>query len=58
MSFQTLLSGDLCDALGIDRNNFNNSRTAEPNPKPALKLTNYWLFVTQWLGQALAWWAV
>jgi hypothetical protein len=42
----------------IDRNQFNNSRTAEPNPKPARKLTNYWLFVTQWFGQALAWWAV
>jgi len=42
----------------IDRNNFNNSRTAEANGKPARKVTNYWLFVTQWLGQALAWWAV
>jgi Peptidase family M1 domain len=42
----------------IDRDNFNNSRRAEANPKPALKLSNYWLFVTQWLGQALAWWAV
>jgi hypothetical protein len=42
----------------IDRNNFNNSRTAEPNPKPTRKLSNYWLFVTQWLGQAVAWWAV
>jgi hypothetical protein len=42
----------------IDRNNFNNSRTAEPNPKPTRKLSNYWLFLTQWLGQAVAWWAV
>jgi hypothetical protein len=42
----------------IDRDNFNNSRTAEPNPKPTRKLSNYWLFMTQWLGQALAWWAV
>jgi hypothetical protein len=42
----------------IDRNNFNNSRTAEPNSKPALKVSNYWLFVTQWMSQALAWWAV
>jgi hypothetical protein len=42
----------------IDRDNFNNSRTAEPNPKPTRKLSNYWLFVTQWLGQAVAWWAV
>jgi hypothetical protein len=42
----------------IDRDNFNNSRRAEANGKPARKLTNYWLFVTQWVGQALAWWAV
>lgn len=42
----------------IDRNNFNNSRTAEPDPKPTRKLSNYWLFITQWMGQALAWWAV
>jgi len=42
----------------IDRNDFNNSFTTEANRKPALKLTNYWLFVTQWIGQALAWWAV
>ena len=42
----------------IDRNNFNNSMTAEENTKPRNKLSNYLLFVTQWLGQALAWWAV
>jgi len=42
----------------IDRNNFNNSYTAEPNPKPARKLENYWQFVSQWVGQALAWWGV
>ena len=42
----------------IDRNTFNDSRTAEPNGKPARKVTNYWLFITQWVGQALAWWAV
>ncbi|MGA9979666.1 MAG: M1 family metallopeptidase [Candidatus Sulfotelmatobacter sp.] len=42
----------------IDRNDFNNSKTAEPNPKPTRKLSNYWLFLTQWLGQAVAWWAV
>jgi hypothetical protein len=42
----------------IDRNNFNNSMTAEENTKPKNKLSNYLLFVTQWLGQALAWWAV
>jgi hypothetical protein len=42
----------------LDRNNFNNSHRDEPYGKPARKLTNYWLFMTQWLGQALAWWAV
>jgi hypothetical protein len=42
----------------LDRNNFNNSRTAEPNGKPVVKVSNYWLFVTQWISQALAWWAV
>jgi hypothetical protein len=44
--------------IQIDRDDFNNSRRAEPNGKAASKLTNYWLFATQWLGQALAWWAV
>ena len=42
----------------IDRNDFNNSYTAEVNGKPAVKVTNYWQFMTQWLGQALTWWAV
>ena len=42
----------------IDRNEFNNSYTVEPHKKPARKLTNYWLFSTQWLGQALSWWGV
>ncbi len=42
----------------IDRNNFNNSYVVKPNTKAKYKLSNYWLFVTQWLGQAMAWWAV
>jgi len=45
-------------AVQIDRNDFNNSYTAEANGKPARKVSNYWLFTTQWLSQALAWWAV
>jgi len=45
-------------AIHIDRDNFNNSLVLEPNPKPTHKISNYWLFVTQWLSQALAWWAV
>jgi hypothetical protein len=44
--------------IQIDRNNFNNGYLAEPNGKPASKINNYWLFATQWLAQALAWWAV
>ena len=44
--------------IHIDRNDFNNSFTAEANGKPARKVSNYWLFVTQWVSQALAWWAV
>ena len=42
----------------IDRNDFNNSFVVEANSKPTNKLSNYWVFVTQWIGQALAWWAV
>jgi hypothetical protein len=44
--------------IQIDRNDFNNSYTAKEHGKAARKLTNYWLVVTQWFGQALAWWAV
>ena len=44
--------------IQIDRNDLNNSYTAEPNPKPTHKLTNYWLFLTQLMGQVVAWWAV
>jgi Peptidase family M1 domain len=42
----------------IDRNDFNNSYVVEANGKPARKLTNYWLMMTQGLGQILAWWGV
>jgi len=42
----------------IDRNNFNNSYVVEPNGKPTLKLSNYWLFLTQLAGQVFAWWGV
>jgi hypothetical protein len=44
--------------IHIDRDNFNNSFVVEPNPKPTRKISNYWLFVTQWFSQAMAWWAV
>jgi hypothetical protein len=42
----------------IDRNNFNNSYVVEAHTKPTHKLSNYWMFVSQWVAQALAWWAV
>jgi hypothetical protein len=42
----------------IDHDNFNNSLVVESNGKPTHKLATYWLFLTQWLSQALAWWAV
>jgi len=44
--------------IEIDRNDFNNSYRTEANGKPARKVANYWLFVEQWVSQALAWWAV
>ncbi|MFZ0941431.1 MAG: M1 family metallopeptidase [Candidatus Sulfotelmatobacter sp.] len=44
--------------IQIDRDDFNNSFTVKEHGKAARKLTNYWLFATQWLGQVLAWWAV
>jgi len=42
----------------IDRNNFNNSYTAEANMAPARKLTNYWTFINQFFAQFLSWWMV
>jgi len=42
----------------LDRNNFNNSYVVKQNLRPTFKLANCWLFVSQWIGQALAWWAV
>jgi Peptidase family M1 domain len=42
----------------FDRNIFNNSYVADENAKPANKLSNYWRFVTQCLGQVMTWWAV
>ena len=42
----------------IDRNNFNNSYVVKADSKPTNKVSTYWLFVSQWLAQALAWWAV
>jgi hypothetical protein len=44
--------------IQFDRNNFNNSRTAEANGAPARKLTNYWTCISQFFAQFLAWWLV
>jgi hypothetical protein len=44
--------------IQIDRDDFNNSYTIEAHIKPRWKISNYWVFMTQWMGQALAWWAV
>jgi hypothetical protein len=42
----------------FDRNNFNNSRTEEPDGAPARKLANYWTCIGQFFAQMLAWWLV
>jgi hypothetical protein len=42
--------------LFFDRNNFNDSRTAEPIRQPGNKVANYWTFVSQYIAQLLAWW--
>jgi len=42
----------------IDRDHFNDSFVVKPSPKPTYKLSTYWLFLTQWASQAIAWWAV
>lgn len=44
--------------IQIDRNDFNNSDRDEAHPKAARKLENYFMFISQWVGQALAWWGV
>jgi len=42
----------------LDRDDFNNSRTAEPRAAATRKLANYWNFVSQTLAQFLTWWLV
>ncbi len=39
----------------LDKDLFNNSYLAEPNGKATRKLSAYWMIVTQWFGQMLAW---
>jgi Peptidase family M1 domain len=44
--------------IHIDRNEFNDSHVVGAIRQPTYKLSTYWLFLTQWVSQALAWWAV
>ncbi len=44
--------------IQFDRNNFNNSRTAEAEGAPASKVSNYWTVISQFFAQVLAWWMV
>lgn len=39
----------------LDHNFFNNSQTREPHGAAKRKLANYWLFLTQFFAQLLAW---
>ena len=39
----------------LDVNRFNNSRTVQANPVPALKLTNLWLSAMQFASQVAGW---
>ncbi|HKV28367.1 MAG TPA: hypothetical protein VJN90_08880, partial [Candidatus Acidoferrales bacterium] len=41
--------------IWMDRDFYNNSKTAEPDTRATRKLSNIWLFVSEWLGQALSW---
>jgi hypothetical protein len=44
--------------IQLDRDNFNNSRLVKGYGAPARKLVNYWIFITQFLGQFLSGWMV
>lgn len=44
--------------INFDRNDFNNSRTAEPRAAATRKLANYWNFLSQTFAQFLTWWLV
>lgn len=41
--------------IWLDRNFYNNSKTAKANTQATRKLANIWLFVSEWMGQWLAW---
>jgi hypothetical protein len=44
--------------IWLMRNMYKLSYTDEPNGAPALKSSNYWTFITQWLAQFVTWWLV
>jgi aminopeptidase N len=44
--------------INLDRDNFNNSRTADPRAAATRKLANYWNFLSQTFAQFLTWWLV
>ena len=39
----------------LDRNYLNNSHAEERQGGAVMKITTYWLFVTQFVGQMLSW---
>ena len=41
--------------IDLDRDLFNNSRTAKPDATAARKLHNYWLLFNQWMAQIVSW---
>jgi len=41
--------------VSLDRNYLNNSRTDERQDGAVMKITTYWLFLTQFFGQILSW---
>ena len=48
---------DPADAVRLDRNFYNNSFAATPDPRAAGKITRYWTALVQFWGQFLAWFA-
>jgi len=44
--------------IHLDRNNFNNSKSAEPGQRATRKLANYWVAVSQFFAQFASWWTV
>ena len=43
------------NAIWLDRDFFNNSRLAEGDSHATGKIAGYWMVLTQWFSQLLAW---